>query len=50
MLLALGGYGVVRFVAPANSRETQGVSVDQLQTVPVVTVLAEVRSFEDSVS
>ena len=49
MLLALGGYGVARFVGPANSREVKGASVDQPQAMPVVTVPAEVRSFEDSV-
>ncbi|HQF92330.1 MAG TPA: efflux RND transporter periplasmic adaptor subunit [Synergistaceae bacterium] len=49
MILALGGYGVVRFVGPANSREVKGASVDQPQAMPVVTALAEVRSFEDSV-
>ena len=48
MLLALGGYGVARFVGPANSREVKGASVDQPQAMPVVTVPAEVRSFEDS--
>lgn len=49
ILLALGGYGVVRFVAPANSREAKVASVDLPSAVPVVTAAAEVRIFEDSV-